>query len=432
MSSPAGSTSTDAEPLVPKLRENRDFKLLWSGGWLSFFGARMAAMCYPLLTLALTGGSATAAGVVGFAALLPNLVMQLPAGALVDRWDRRKVMLSCGIGRFVALGSLVTLLFLDSLRIPFLIGVVLVDGSFAIFYALAEQGAVRTLVHPRHLGTAISQNGARGRAAALLGGPVGTGLFSYSRWLPFLVAVCGFLITTSTVFFIKNKCQTERKKTELRLLTEIREGTAWLWRQRFLRVATTLVSFSGVVFQVVTLAVILVLIEGQHLPESTVGLVLGISGVGGLVGALSASWWMRRLSLPVLVIGGFVSWALLMPLMAFVVNPLLMGALFAAMNLIGAVFNVAAVVYQVRVTPDEMQGRAAGTANLIVSGTSALGALGSGFLLDRTGGPAGILVASGLMALVAIVAAVSPAIRNPEPDPAAGTAGPVADAEARE
>jgi MFS family permease len=85
------------------LWRNRDFMLLWSGQVVSTVGMRVTTLAYPLLVLALTG-SPFQAGLVGFAQTLPFLVLYLPAGALVDRWDRKRVMLAADGVRVVLLG----------------------------------------------------------------------------------------------------------------------------------------------------------------------------------------------------------------------------------------------------------------------------------------------------------------------------------------
>lgn len=92
-------------PDVPPLSRNRDFRLLWLGSVVSVLGSRASAVAYPLLVLGLTG-SAADAGLVGFTATVPYPLL-LPAGALVDRWNRRRLMIGCDIGRALALGSIV-------------------------------------------------------------------------------------------------------------------------------------------------------------------------------------------------------------------------------------------------------------------------------------------------------------------------------------
>src|SRR4051794_30753186 len=87
------------------LWRNRDFILLWSGQVVSTIGTRVTSVAYPLLVLAQTHSPAKA-GLVGFAQSLPYMLFYLPAGALVDRWNRKRVMLVSDAGRALALGSL--------------------------------------------------------------------------------------------------------------------------------------------------------------------------------------------------------------------------------------------------------------------------------------------------------------------------------------
>src|SRR5919201_591014 len=81
-----------------RLRDNRDFALLWIGLATLTVGTGISATAYPLLVWALTG-SAADAGVVGFLGTLPYLLFQLPAGAVVDRFNRKRLMVVCDAGR---------------------------------------------------------------------------------------------------------------------------------------------------------------------------------------------------------------------------------------------------------------------------------------------------------------------------------------------
>lgn len=97
------TSETPSTPLLP-LRRNRDFMLLWTSQVVSTVGTRVTSVAYPLLVLALTH-SPSEAGIVGFAQTLPFLLLYLPGGALVDRWDRKRTMVVCDGGRALALGS---------------------------------------------------------------------------------------------------------------------------------------------------------------------------------------------------------------------------------------------------------------------------------------------------------------------------------------
>src|SRR5689334_1572548 len=87
------------------LSRNRNYQLLWSGQALSEVGFSTTMIAFPLLVLAITGSPA-ASGLVLGADAAAQLIAGLPAGALVDRWDRKKIMLWCEAVLAVAVGSL--------------------------------------------------------------------------------------------------------------------------------------------------------------------------------------------------------------------------------------------------------------------------------------------------------------------------------------
>src|SRR5262249_3214272 len=94
---------TTGRPSRPLWR-NRDFLLLWNGQTISTLGTNMSTLALPLLVLALTHSPAQA-GLLTAMRLLPYLLFSLPAGALIDRWDRKAVMICCDLVRWFALGS---------------------------------------------------------------------------------------------------------------------------------------------------------------------------------------------------------------------------------------------------------------------------------------------------------------------------------------
>jgi MFS family permease len=137
------SVSTSA-PDVPIWR-NRDYMLLWSGQVVSTFGSAASTVVYPLLILALTD-SPGAAGIAGALRALPYLVLSLPVGALIDRWDRKRVMILCDLGRCVATLAIPIALALDALSLWLIYAATLVEGSLFVFFNIAEVAALPRVV----------------------------------------------------------------------------------------------------------------------------------------------------------------------------------------------------------------------------------------------------------------------------------------------
>lgn len=398
------------EPGPAPLRRNRDFLLLWTGAAGSQVAARITAIVYPLLVLWYTG-SATQAGFVGSAALLPHLLVQLPAGAFVDRWDRRRLMIICDLGGIAATGSVALAVYLDRVWLPQLVLVAFVQTTLSIFYQLAERAAVRNLVTPEQLPTALTQNETRGRAAVLIGQPVGGLLFALAKWAPFLVTTVAHLGSLIALLLIRGNFQQARPRRRTSVRADIAEGVAWMWGQRFLRTVMAFIAASNAVFQALTLALMLI-VRNDDGSAAVVGIVIGVSGVGGMIGALSGMWWMRRATLRALVVGGLAAWAVTVPAMAFTSSPVLLAALFAANSYVGGLFNVVGGVYLVRITPDQMMGRIGGVATLLASGANFLGALVGGTLLSGLGVRAVVLWLGAVMALLVLLSVVSPSVRS--------------------
>src|SRR5690349_18699032 len=100
------ATKETIEPKGPTpLWRNRDFMLLWSGQLVSSVGSRVSLLAFPLLVLAITHSPAQA-GLIAALRGIPYALFVLPAGALIDRWDRKRVMILCDSGRALALGSI--------------------------------------------------------------------------------------------------------------------------------------------------------------------------------------------------------------------------------------------------------------------------------------------------------------------------------------
>lgn len=397
-----------AGPETP-LRRNRDFMLLWVGAGFSQLGARMSVIAFPLL-LIWHDGSTLGAGLVASAGLLPALLLQLPAGVLVDRWDRRRLMITCDALAASGMLSVAVAVLLGTVWLPHLLVVNFVEGGCLIFYLLAQQAAVRNVVEPAHLPSAISRNEARGRAAGLLGQPTGSSLFAVLAWLPFAAVAVGHLVALVSLLFVRRPLQTERVERPLKLRRDIGEGLRWLWGQRFLRSATVLVAATNFLAQVVNLAPIVVIkqLGGSAALAGLVGLV---GGLGGVCGALLGALLLRRLSLGGVVLLDLATRSVLVPVMAFTTVLPLLFVPFALMSFTGAVLNVGAGSYMARVVPDEVHGRAMSAVMLTSWGANSAGALVAGLLLSAMTTTAALLCVGAVLVVLLVGAALNPAIR---------------------
>jgi MFS family permease len=411
----AGGSGATAEAPVRPLWRNRDFLVLWSGQTVSTLGTRISALAYPLLVLAVTGSPAQA-GLVGFAQSLPFLIWYLPAGALVDRWDRKRVMLVADAGRGLALGSVVLALGLDRLTVAHLLVVAFVEGTLYVFFQLAEGAALPHVVARSQLPAAVAQNQARDQGAELAGQPIGGLLFGISHLLPFLVDAISYLVAFCALLFIRPALQERRAGPRRRLVAEVAEGIAWLWRQRLLRLLVLLVGIVNFAFNAMPLALI---VRAQQLGASpgAIGLMFGALGVGALAGALAAPWVQRRVPARVVMVGALWVWVALLVTLAVLPHVVAIGAALAVAGTVGPVFNVVTASYRYALVPDRLQARTISAMRLVAWGTIPLASLAAGLLVEARGAVPTIALLAALTVVAAVVATVTPTIRRaPQPE----------------
>jgi MFS family permease len=398
--------------MVP-LRRNRDFLVLWSSQLVSTLGSQVSLVAFPLLVLALTGSPAKA-GAVGFASSFPALLLYLPAGVLIDRCDRRAVMIAaCAIGA-VALGSIPAALAAGHLAFAHIVVVAFVDGSVTAIFGLTEQGALPLVVHPGQVPEAIARNEARREGAVLAGPPLGGLLYGIGRALPFVVDAVSYLACALGLLALRTPLQETRDAPRRRPLAEIAEGVRWLWNMPFIRASAFGVAGANFIWGGVS--IVLVVRAKEHgASPATVGLIFSLLGAGGLLGALAAPRLTRRLSIPVIVIGAFWVEAIMIGALAATHDPFLLGVLVACAVFPGPAWNATVVAARLTLTPDRLRGRVNSAARLLSGSMIPLGALSAGLLVGATGTTTTLLLFGAWQAVVAAASMAARSLREARP-----------------
>ena len=380
---------------------------------VSTVGTRITSLAYPLLVLALTRSPAKA-GIVGFAQTLPFLLLYLPAGALVDRWNRKWVMLASDAGRALALGSIAIALALGRLGLLQIALVAFVEGSLYVFFQLAETAALPNVVPKPQLANAIAQNQARDQGADLAGQPLGGLLFGISQLLPFAFDAVSYTVSFTTLLLVRAQLQQRRERAPTRLRAEVLEGLAWLWRQRFLRSIALLIGATNFVHSALPL---LVIIRAKELGASPalIGVLFAFFGIGAIAGALVGPWVQRHLHARTVVIGWLWVWAAEAALLIVMPNALALGMMLGAGSVFGVSFNVVTATYRYALVPDRLQARTTSVVRLIAWGTIPLAQLVAGLLAERLGTGPSFLAFAGIMLAAAVVASAVPSVRRAPP-----------------
>jgi predicted MFS family arabinose efflux permease len=416
MSSTRDDTISTKEvvPRRPKsLWLNRDYMLLWSGQVVSNVGTQVSTLAFPLLILAVTGSPAQA-GFVGALRALPYVIFSLPAGALIDRWDRKRTMILCDTGRALSLASIPVALVTGHLTIIQLYLVSLIEGTLFVFFNIAEAACLPRVVPKEQLPAATAQNMATDGVTTLIGPSLGGALYTAGRLLPFLADAISYAVSVCSLFFIKTKFQKERVASRRSLWIEIREGLAWLWHHPLIRFIAILTGGNNLISSGLVL-IIIVLAQRQHASAFVIGLIFAIGGIGGVIGAVVAPFFQKRLSFGQAIIGTSWLFALFMPLYAIAPNPFVLGLITAAAFIMVPLYNVVQFSYRSALIPDELQGRVNSVFRLIAFGGQPLGLALTGVLIQNIGAIQTILIASVGLAVLAVAATLNAPVRNARP-----------------
>jgi predicted MFS family arabinose efflux permease len=397
-------------PLVPLWR-NRDYMVLWSGQVVSVLGGGISGIAFPLLVLALTGSPAQA-GLVTALFGLPYLVLSLPAGALIDRWDRKRVMILCDVGRGLNAATIPLAATLFSLTMPQLYVNALVEGTLFVFFNVAEVAALPRVVPQGQIASASGQNEAAQFAANLIAPPVGGLLFqTVGRTIPFLADAISYGASVISLLFVRTAFQGERSPRSGHLWSEVKEGIDWLWHQpmiRFITVITGGLNFAGNA----TYLIMIVLARQEGASSAFIGVMLALASVGGFVGSLLAPRIQRRFRFGQVIIGTVWLQTLLYPLFVVAPNPLFLGAVFGGLALCGPIYNATQLSYRMSIIPDQLQGRVSSAIRLVAFGTIPAGTALAGVLMESIGIRPAILVYGGVMLLLAIAVAANGRLRQ--------------------
>jgi MFS family permease len=390
------------------LSRNRDFVLLQAGQTLSSAGSGAASIAYPLLALALTH-SPSKAGIVGFATLIPGLLVAPVAGAVVDHVDRKRLMIVSDVVRAAALGALAAAIYAGYAEFWLVPLIAFVDSGAATFYSVASTAALRSVVPTPRLPDAAGVIEAR-RAAVRLGAPpLGGALFSIARGLPFLADAISFSASTAAMLAMRSPFQQPREDVAAGFRARLAEGFRYLWQHPFLR-TTAFVYGLGNILSTAIFLILVVVGKRQGLSGAQIGLLFTVLGIATLVGSLTSPLHRRHLGVRTILLLELWTWS---GAWVFVAWPTVY-ALFAVVvpfGLCAPVTDSVVVGYMAAMTPDRLLGRVESARMTIAVAASPLGPLAAGFLLDTVSERTTVAAFAVLGLLLALWGTLSPAIR---------------------
>ncbi|WDZ82719.1 MFS transporter [Micromonospora cathayae] len=378
----------------------RDFRLYWVAGGVNLLGSQASGLVLPLVALAVSGSPA-AAGLVGGLGLTGRLVTAPVAGVLADRLPRKAMMVTALLVAAAAMTVVAGVLAAGAATFGVLAGAAFVQGVAQAGYESAGAGAIRRVL-PADDQRALARLEARNHAMQIAGPMIGGSLYQLARWAPFLADVVSYVVAAACVAAIRTDLSPQRAERPS-FLADLRTGLRFVWTHPFLRFVTFWAAGVNFVFGALIYHTILVTGRRGDLPVS-IGLILAIASVGGLVGALAAPKVLQRVR-PVVAIP-VASWVTVGLVAALPVarQPWSYGLLF---GLVFLLTPMVAIVFQARaitVTPDHLQGRVATVIGTTGEALRVLAPVLAGVLVARYAPGVAALIFALLLAVLAAYA----------------------------
>ena len=376
-----------------RLWQHKDFMRLWSSQTIEAVGGEFTNLAMPALAKFLFDVGPMEMGTLLGLQMLPVPILGMFVGVWADRWRRRPIMITANFGRMLALAWVPIGFTLRILNLHQLYLVALLLGIFTVFYDVANQSYLPSLIERENLIEGNSKLQTTQSGAQLVGPSVAGYLIdllggkAIGAAKAFAVEAGGFLCSALLIFSIKTP-EAPLHSVEQNFARELKEGARIVFNNRLLRsitACTAILNFgSGIYFAVVYLF----MYDQLNLSIGTVGIIFSVAAVGFLVGALSAPRIAQILGLgPALAVSIVFqgAWLALVPFAVYgAAVPLV--ALFLMLSNIGIpIYNINQVSLRQAVTPDEIQGRMNATVRVIIRGAIPIGYFVGGILGTQFG-----------------------------------------------
>lgn len=364
---------------------NRNFQYLWAGQTISTIGDQMSGLALPVLAVTMLQAAEWQIGMMNAAGMSMFLLIGLPAGAWVDRWLKRRVMILADVVRMMVVLSVPLAWWAGILNMTFLIVGAAVISAANVFFDVAYQSVLPIMLPKEHMAKANSALETT-KQTSMLAGPAVVGFLLTIVKAPMLMLIdaVSFLVSLVSVVRIKMDESTIAKKDRGKLRHEITEGVKFVTKHPIIgRITASTSIFNFFTSGVHTLVPILVL-RTMDVSPGLYGLVFTAAAAAGLAGALSAAKIGERIGqgntvIAALVLGGVSVFGF--PIAAMIGGqggfPIVVAA-EALLAFTGLVYNITQVSARQALCPEHLLGRMNASIRFFVWGVLPISALLAG------------------------------------------------------
>lgn len=390
------------------------FKKQWVASAVSNIGDGMEGAAGPLLAASLTGDARLIAG-VGVAQTVPWLVLSLPLGVVIDRTDRRTLMVAANWVRCALFAVIALMTATGSISIGILIGIIAAVGVCEVIFDMSAQAFLPAIVPSEML------EKANGRLFAtevmcnsFIGLPLGAWAFVAASGTPFAVNAASFGVAAYLVGTIRIPATepiVDRDASPTSFVAQLKEGLTWLFHHRLLRTMAVMLGICNMATMMGEVLLVKYASDELGVTGAGFGVLLAAMSVGSIVGGLVGDRVGARFG---------TAPAMLVPYATFAAAALAMGlfrnipvavAASMATAVAGTIWNVVTVSLRQKIIPQELFGRVNSAYRFLGTGFIAVGSLIGGFIANSHGYAAPFLVGGIIMAATLAIGA-RPVVRH--------------------
>jgi MFS family permease len=365
-------------------------------------GLRLVA--FPLLAASITRDPGLVAGLT-VALRVPWLLFSLPAGAVIDRLDRRQLMAVANLVRAGAVGALSVAILLNRGSLLYLYVVAFVVGTGEVLFDTTAQALIPATVERQHLERANGRLFSTELIGNELVGPlVGSFLFVMAVGLPFMTSAVAYLVASFLLFGMKGSYRPVRSQED-EAPRRVLDGLRYIFSDSVLGVLTIFGAVWNFVVGAVSGVLVLFALEILGLSDVGFGMLVAAEAVGGIIGASLAPRVSRRFGQgrAILVAASLQGFGF--SVAGLLSNPWWAGPVLAFAQASALVCAVVLVSLRQSIVPDHLLGRATAAMRVIAIGCMPLGAIVGGLLASQFGLRVPLLIAAPLMTGTALISA---------------------------
>ncbi|WP_436521074.1 MFS transporter [Actinoplanes sp. HUAS TT8] len=391
------------------------FRKLWAAESISVIGSQVSLIAFPLAAILLLNAGTVEVGFVSAAERVPYLLFGLLAGVFVDRWNHRVVMIAADWIRAAVIILIPLLAWAGHLSILLMCVVVFVAGVATVFFDIAYQSILTSVVDERDLLNA-NRLLETSSATAQVAGPGLAAVLLRVMSAPYAIAVDALSFAFSALFLHsigKVRIEPEESSEAPSIRREILQGLAFIRHNKYLRWIATIAGSWNLLIQGVITVFFVFMSQELKLSASTIAVVVFFGTIGGVAGIAVMgrinAWFGAGPTVCIATVSAAIG-GIVMALADSTPLPpaIVIGAAYFLMNAGFPLFDVNVITIRQTITPRHLMSRTTAAIRTIIWGALPIGAVIGGFLGAALGTRTAIVVLGVALLVPAALTVISP------------------------